>query len=257
MSWDTTALPAVDPVAESPFGISPRQLATPRTVLKRPGGALSSRSLPFFWLADCSGSMLQDGKIQALNNAVREALPHMREVAAENPYAHPYVQVMSFSAGAVWQDAQLIPLEHFSWSDLQAGGTTDLGAALKLLAGRLDSLEIIERSLPPVVILISDGQPTDDYESGLAALERTALGAKAVRLAIAIGRDADKNILERFVGNRSIPILEANTPEALVRQIRWASTIGLSSSSSPSLGSTSDKYIPEVDNEGIDELEIW
>ncbi len=241
----------------SPFGASPKHPLSSHAVLKRPGGALSSRSLPFFWLTDCSGSMLQDGKIQALNNAAREALPHMREVAAENPYAHPYVQVMSFSTGAAWQDSRFIPLESFSWSDLQAGGTTDLGAALKLLAARLESLDALERSLPPVIILISDGQPTDDYESGLRALDQTVLGARAVRLAIAIGRDADRGILERFIHNRSIPILEANTPEALVRQIRWASTIGLSSSSSPSLDVTHEEYIPEVDGEGTNELEVW
>ncbi len=241
----------------SPLGVPPGYSPPSSPALKRPGGALSNRPLPFFWLADCSGSMLQDGKIQALNNAVRETLPHMREVAAENPYAYPYVQVMSFSTGASWQTSQMIPLESFSWSDLQAGGTTDLGTALKLLAAELDSLEAVERFLPPVIILISDGQPTDDYESGLRALDQTALGARAVRLAIAIGRDADREILERFINNRSIPILEANTPEALVRQIRWASTIGLSSSSSPSLGTITDEYLLEVEGEGADRLEVW
>jgi len=40
---------------------------------KRPGGGLAGRPLHFIWIADCSGSMRADGKIQALNNAIREA----------------------------------------------------------------------------------------------------------------------------------------------------------------------------------------
>ncbi len=49
---------------------------------KLPGGALASLDfLHFVWIADCSGSMGLDGKIQALNNAIREAIPHMQQVA--------------------------------------------------------------------------------------------------------------------------------------------------------------------------------
>ena len=39
---------------------------------RRPGGELASRPLHFFWICDCSGSMQTDGKIQSLNNAIRE-----------------------------------------------------------------------------------------------------------------------------------------------------------------------------------------
>ncbi len=188
-----------------------------------------------FWLADCSGSMARDGKIQALNTAVREALPHMREVAAGNPYARPFVRVMRFATGAQWQAGNAVPLESFTWSDLDAGGITDLGAALHLLTDELSGSGMPVRALPPVIILVSDGRPTDDFDSGIAALDAIPLGQKAIRLAIAIGRDADREILRRFVGNASVPILEANTPEALARQVRWASTIGLASSSSPTM----------------------
>ncbi|MCL4434559.1 MAG: tellurium resistance protein [Actinobacteria bacterium] len=179
--------------------------------------------------------MARDGKIQALNTAVREALPHIREVAASNPYARPFVRVMRFGTGAQWQSDNAVPLESFTWSDLEADGITDLGTALHLLADELSDSDMPARALPPVIILVSDGRPTDDFESGIAALDATPLGQKAIRLAIAIGRDADREILRRFVGNASVPILEANTPEALARQVRWASTIGLASSSSPTM----------------------
>ena len=41
---------------------------------KRPGGELAARPLHFIWIADCSGSMAVDGKIQSLNTAIREAI---------------------------------------------------------------------------------------------------------------------------------------------------------------------------------------
>ena len=53
----------------------------------RPGARLSARPLHFFFVTDASGSMAVDGKIQSLNNAIREAIPHLREVAAQNPFA--------------------------------------------------------------------------------------------------------------------------------------------------------------------------
>lgn len=204
-------------------------------VLRRPGGEIASRPLYFFWLADCSGSMARDGKIQALNNAAREALPHMREVAAGNPHARPLLRVMRFATRAEWVTPVAIAIDTFSWSELQAAGVTNLGAALELLARELQSPAMPQRALPPVLVLVSDGQPTDDFEAGLAALGAVPWGAKAVRLGIAIGRDADHEVLARFIADPEVPILEANAPEALVRQMRWASTIGLASASSPTI----------------------
>ena len=46
----------------------------------RPGGEMATRPLHFIWIVDCSGSMAGE-KIQALNFAVREALPEMIKVA--------------------------------------------------------------------------------------------------------------------------------------------------------------------------------
>ncbi len=57
----------------------------PTNPVRRPGGELATRPLHFIWIADCSGSMDIDGKIQTLNNAIREAIPHMQSVADENP----------------------------------------------------------------------------------------------------------------------------------------------------------------------------
>ncbi len=198
-----------------------------------PGGALAGRPLHFFWIADCSGSMGLEGKIQALNNAIREAIPHMQQVATENPNADVLVRAVAFSDGARWSLAQPTPVADFRWQDLKAGGVTDMGHAMRLLAEQLQPNLMPARALPPVLVLISDGQPTDKFDAGLQALMEQPWGKKAVRIAIAIGDDADLDVLQRFIGHPEFKPLRANNAESLVRFIRWASTEVLKSASSP------------------------
>lgn len=200
---------------------------------KRPGGELATRPLHFIWIADCSGSMATDGKIQALNTAIREAIPHMQKVADENPNAQVLVRAIKFSNGAQWHISQPTPIEQFQWSDLNAEGVTDMGKALSMVAEQLKIPPMTDRALPPVLVLISDGQPTDDFSKGLKDLMEQPWGKKAVRIAIAIGADADYDVLQKFIGNVELKPLQANNPEALVRHIRWVSTAVLKSASAP------------------------
>lgn len=202
-------------------------------MIRRPGGELATRPLHFVWLADCSGSMGSDGKIQALNTAIREAVPHMQRVADENPNAHVLVRAVQFASGAQWHISQPTPVADFKWSDLRAGGHTDMGKALGLVAEQLKMPPMSERALPPVLVLVSDGQPTDNFDAGLQALMAQPWGKKAVRIAIAIGDDADLDVLQQFIGHPEIRPLQANNPEALVNYIKWVSTAVLQSASSP------------------------
>lgn len=418
----------------------------------RPGGELTARPLHFNWIVDCSGSMSVDGKIQALNNAIREALPHMRAVADENPNAQVLVRTLKFSNGAEWQGPEATRLEDFAWHDLKAdplqsssagadivfmldtsgsmgdeidavkkscmdfashitkvgaqvrlglvgfsigghrgkaggpykvhnlsaytigvwpldspqnftrnvqslslclfggggcylankdttdifphvvrmfddsrektrvlviisdeigskaglsdicsrlteasvtahvlgvaksGGAhesiaaatggkfwdinrskgkqdfaellgavaktiakemtkkladgstsagTDMGRALSVMAAQLKIPPMPSRALPPVLVLVSDGQPTDDFEGGLRELMSEPWGKRAVRIAIGIGKDADHAVLQKFIGHSELSPVRADNPEALTKYIRWASTAVLKSASAP------------------------
>ena len=86
---------------------------------------------------------------------------------------------------------------------------------------------------PQVLVLVSDGRPTDDFLSGIRELEKQPWGKRAVRLAIGIGTDADLEALQRFTGNLEIKPLCANSPELLTRYIRWVSTAVLQAVSTP------------------------
>jgi uncharacterized protein YegL len=168
-----------------------------------------------------------------LNTAIKEAIPHMQDVADENPNAQVLVRAVRFSDGAQWHVSQPTDIADFKWDDLDAGGVTDMGRALAVVADQLKIPPMTERALPPVLVLISDGQPTDDFTSGLQALMNEPWGRKAVRVAIAIGEDADQDVLKKFIANPELKPLQANSPESLTKYIRWVSTAVLKSASSP------------------------
>jgi uncharacterized protein YegL len=212
---------------------------------KRPGGELATRPLHFIWICDVSGSMTVDGKIQELNFAIKEAIPHMQRVADENPNAEVLVRAITFSSGAQWHISQSTPVADFKWEDLTASGVTDMGRALSMVADQLKIPPMTKRALPPVLVLVSDGQPTDDFEGGLKKLMSQPWGKKAVRIAIAIGEDADRGVLQEFIGHPELKPLEAKNPETLVKHIKWASTAVLKSASSPA------SQTPDAQREGV------
>jgi len=202
---------------------------------------MATRPLHFILLADCSGSMQVNAKIEALNRAIRETLPHMRKAALENTDATVLVRTICFSNGAKWHDPTPTPIDQYRWVDVQAikGGMTDMGQALRLVAEEMRSLAASEKVLRPVLVLVTDGHPTDDFESGLQALLATPLGKKAVRIAIAIGDDADQEPLQDFIDDPTDPtrtVLQANNPETLLSYIKWASTSVLTAVSKTVLG---------------------
>ncbi|HET7017773.1 MAG TPA: VWA domain-containing protein [Streptosporangiaceae bacterium] len=197
-----------------------------------PGGRIASRPLHFIWILDCSGSMDGD-KIRQLNFAIREALPAMKDTADENPNAQVLMRAVTFSTGARWHVGTPTPVDGFSWTDVAADGVTDMGKALSMVADQLKIPPMSDRALPPVLVLVSDGQPTDDFSTGLKALMDQPWGKRSVRLAIAVGRDADLDVLSRFIGMSELKPLQANNAPALVSFIRWASTAVLKAVSSP------------------------
>jgi len=208
--------------------------------------------------------MAVDGKIQSLNTAIKEAIPHMQDVADENPNAQVLVRAVKFSDGAQWHLSQPTDIADFKWEDLEAGGVTAMGMALGIVADQLKIPPMTDRALPPVLVLISDGQPTDDFAGGLQALMNEPWGRKAVRVAIAIGEDADQEVLKRFIGNPELKPLQANNPEALIKYIRWVSTAVLKSASAPASQTMAASVaglnvpIPAVpDSDGSSADDVW
>jgi len=189
---------------------------------ERPGAALSRRPLHFFLLLDCSGSMGAAGKMNALNTAVGEVLPPLAETSLANPHVAVTVRAIGFSSGARWHVETPTAPTDLVWEPLESGGYTDLGAALDLVATAMTVEAMGERALPPAIVLVSDGMPTDDFASALDRLTALPWGGRAIRMAVAIGQDASYETLTRFIGDPSIEPVTASNPEQLVMALRWA-----------------------------------
>ena len=224
---------------------------------ERPGAALSRRPLHFFLLLDCSGSMDAGGKMNALNTAVREVLPPLAETSLANPHVAVTVRAIGFASGARWHVEEPTPPEDLVWDELSAGGYTDLGAALDLLGTALTVPPMEERALPPAVVLVSDGMPTDDFEGALDRLLALPWGARAVRMAVAIGHDASYETLTQFIGDPAIEPVSASNPEQLVQALRWATVHVARAASSLTPQAPPPVQIARAWDAGASEDAVW
>jgi uncharacterized protein YegL len=188
-------------------------------------------------MADCSGSMKGE-KIESLNRCIHEVIPELRQAQEDEPFAEILVRAISFSTGAQWHITNPTPVKQVSWQDLPADGITDLGQALHLLTTALTPDKMGRRNHPPVIILLSDGAPTDEWEKNLKDFNASAWGkpGRTVRVAIAIGEDADQDVLGKFTGNSEV-VFKAQNAAQLRSLLRWA-TVTLSTQLSKGSSST-------------------
>jgi len=193
------------------------------------------RQLHMFFLLDCSGSM--DGEnIRSLNYAMRAAIPEMKKAAEDNVEVEVLVRAIRFADQAAWHIESPVSVYRLEWTDLTAKGHTAMGAALRLASSQLTQAAMPGPQLRPVIILVSDGKPTDEFADGLRALDAAPYGAKAIRIAIAIGGDADEAGLRRFMGTSEFKPLKAQNAAEIVDHIRWASSATIAAASRPTHG---------------------
>lgn len=194
---------------------------------RMPGGGISRRPLHFIILADCSGGMKGE-KIQALNFAIADMLPHLAAWERDQEQAQVFIRAIAFATEPWWHIAEPQPVAELGWKPLQPvpKGLTNMGPAFTLAAQALASGRIERRALRPAMLLITDGLATDPpggFEAGLSALMAEPAGQAALRLAIAIGRDARSAALDRFIGDPGVPVLVADSSEDIADRLVAAS----------------------------------
>ena len=183
------------------------------------------RTMVLFFVIDTSGSM--DGsKIGAVNAAIEEVIPAIREVSDENADAEIKIAAVEFSSGVHWiTSGGPIEAEKFKWNYLDAAGVTDFGAACKSLNEKLSTKAFMKEatgSFAPAIFLLSDGGPTDDWMSALAELKKNNWFKAGIKVAIAIGDDADKDVLKEFTGSMEA-VLETHNAAMLKKMIKFVS----------------------------------
>lgn len=154
------------------------------------------RRLPVYLLLDTSGSMYGE-PIEAVKNGVQVLVSTLRQ----DPYAleTTYLSIITFDNNAK-QIMPLTELSMFQMPNLTAAGPTALGQALTLLSTTVDK-EVHKASMEkkgdwkPLVFLMTDGAPTDDWQKGLEAFKNQKFG---IVVACAAGQSAKIDVLKQI-----------------------------------------------------------
>jgi len=209
------------------------------------------RQMVLFFVVDTSGSMIGE-KIGAVNTAIREVLPELKDVGGSD--VDLKIACLRFSSGCSWMLPSPVSAESFKWNNLDASGVTDLGAAYEELSDKMNKDKFLSSpsaSVAPAIFLMSDGDPTDDHKKGLAVLQKNNWYKYAIKVALAIGKNTNKDVLKDFTGTIEA-VIDVYTPEALKKWIRLISV------SSSQIGSKSqpmqDGEIQSKQDAMIDQL---
>ncbi len=195
------------------------------------------RELTVFYILDTSGSM-SGQSISMLNRAMEETVDSLKEVAKDTADAQLKIAVLEFSSGCRWvQPNGPENMEDFVWVDLTAGGLTDVGEALKELNSKMSRssyLQSMTGAFLPIVVFMSDGNPTDDYKKELEKIRQNKWFKRATKIGLAIGDDADVDMIADVVGNCEA-VVQPNDLSTFARLIKFASVTAsvLNSQSQP------------------------
>ncbi|WP_274879852.1 vWA domain-containing protein [Vibrio harveyi] len=181
--------------------------------------ANKARPLPVIVMADTSGSMSIDGKIDALNRSIKDMISSFASESRLRAEIH--LSIVTFGGEAVTRlpltpAHQIEQIENFT-----ALGGTPLGAACTIVKDLIEDKDSIpSRAYRPVIILVSDGYPTDDYVKAFDALLNSERAQKATRFALSIGNDADNTLLGSFGNDVEAPLLFAHNAAEIARFFR-------------------------------------
>lgn len=180
----------------------------------------SARPLPVIVLADVSGSMSANGKIDALNDAVSEMIATFAE--EDDTRAEIHVSVIAFGGGGASIHKPLRPARETQWEPMSASGRTPMGEAFELARTMVEDRETVpSRAYRPTLVLVSDGVPTDEWRTSLATLLTSERASKATRFAMGVGADADRETLTAFLANDEGRVFEAHEAREIKHFFRW------------------------------------
>lgn len=167
------------------------------------------KELHIFYLLDVSGSM-KGTAIAQLNQGIRSTMSALRQKLGDSNDAHLSISIMRFASSAEWitgtpgsRYSEYIE-DFIDIPDLEAGGMTCLGSALQLLEKGLSRNSMLYSptgNRRPIIIIMTDGLPTDDWKSAFKSIQKNHWFQQSTRIGIALGDQADGDMLSELVGS--------------------------------------------------------
>lgn len=176
-----------------------------------------ARRLPVYVLLDCSGSMLGE-PIEMVRQGVRALITDLKDDPSALESA--YLSFISFSSSAK-QLCPLTELPNVKEPTLEAGGSTALGGALKILEQCVNNE--VRKNTPeqkgdwkPLVFILTDGEPTDQWED---VADRIRKERKCTVIACAAGDRANAENLKRI--GEHVVLIKNLAPNSLKEFFKW------------------------------------
>lgn len=195
---------------------------------------------PLIFVLDCSGSM-SGTPIKIINEAIKE-LPDLEIEYDEDVLVK--VAVLSFATEVCWKTEGLVSINSFSFASLEAGGMTSLGAALSELASSLNQRFLLSDRTTiakPVIIFMTDGYPSDDWETEMSnAYKMNSWLKHSSKLAIGFN-DFNKDCLCELVDNNEKAIIVVDTVEQVKDTMLRLFSCSISDGASSILSSAIEK----------------
>lgn len=107
--------------------------------------------------------------------------------------------------------------------ELEAGGEkTPLADALRIAKQLIENkTQIPSRAYRPLVVLVSDGMADDGWQERLDDFVKNGRTMKCDRMALAISKDADRDMLSRFVAGTEHTVFESDSAEKITEFFRF------------------------------------
>ena len=176
-----------------------------------------AKPLPVVLLLDTSSSMNAGGeqsKITELDSAVRDMIKDFAN--EEQLETEIQVSVITFGYNGVQLALPYTNASKVEMKKLEAQGNTPMGMALRMAKDMIEDKETTpSRAYRPLVILCSDGAPNDDWEGPMDNFIKDGRSSKCDRMAMAIGKEANQEVLKRFIEGTENPLFFAKDASSL------------------------------------------
>jgi len=161
---------------------------------------------PVILLLDTSGSMAGE-PIQELNRG----LTVFKESVQEDAMAALRVEVALITFGSVQLVQDFVTIDHFTPPQLKAKGVTPMGEAIECALDRLEARKATYKAsgiqyYRPWVFLITDGAPTDNWESAAQRVSQAETQRKISFFAVGV-QGADMKTLRQIAPPERPPVL--------------------------------------------------